>query len=130
MCWRNRRRARLALKRPGSSTPKVSSPRASSTNAWIVTGEGVAGHPAANREILHGVARATLLDVAADLGLELQLRPFTVAEAYEAREAFFSSASMRAMPVIEIDGRVIGDGRPGEVTYALRRRFHELAALS
>ena len=70
----------------------------------------------ANREILHGVARATLLDVAADLGLELELRPFTVAEAYEAREAFLSSASMRAMPVIEIDGRVIGDGRPGEVT--------------
>lgn len=102
----------------------------SSTNAWIVTGEGVVVTRPANHEILHGVARATLLDVAADLGLELQLRPFTVAEAYEAREAFFSSASMRAMPVIEIDGRVIGNGRPGEVTYALRRRFHELAALS
>ena len=101
-----------------------------STNAWIVTPEGALVTRPADQAILHGVTRATLIDVAADLGLRLELRPFTLDEAYSAREAFFSSASTIAMPVVAIDGRAVGDGRPGEVTLALRRRFHDLAALS
>jgi len=101
-----------------------------STNAWIVTAEGVLVTRPADQAILHGVTRATLIDVAADLGLRLELRPFALDEAFRALEAFFSSASTIAMPVVDIDGRAIGDGRPGEVTLALRRRFHDLAALS
>ncbi len=101
-----------------------------STNAWIVSREGALVTRPADQAILHGVTRATLIDVAADLGLRLELRPFALAEAMEAREAFFSNASTIAMPVVEIDGRAIGDGRPGEVTLTLRRRFHALAAVS
>jgi D-alanine transaminase len=101
-----------------------------STNAWIVTPSGALVTRQADQSILHGVTRATLIDVAADLGLRLDYRPFALAEALDAREAFYSSASTIAMPVIEIDGRSIGDGRPGEVTLALRRRFHEIAAHS
>ena len=51
-------------------------------------------------------------------------------EALRAREAFISSATNIAMPVVAIDGQPIGDGKPGPVTLALRRRFHEVAARS
>jgi len=44
-----------------------------------------------------------------------------------AREAFLSSATLVVMPVVEIDGRPIGDGRPGPTALTLRRRFHEIA---
>jgi D-alanine transaminase len=101
-----------------------------STNAWIVTETGALVTRPADHSILHGVTRATLIDVAAQLGLRLELRPFSLAEAFAASEAFYSSASTIAMPVIEIDGHAIGGGRPGEVVLALRRHFHEVAAHS
>jgi D-alanine transaminase len=98
-----------------------------STNAWIVTREGLLVTRQIDDAILAGVTRATLLDVAADLGLKMQERAFTCAEAYAAREAFLSSATTIVLPVVAIDGRAIGQGKPGEVALALRRRFHDLA---
>ncbi len=98
-----------------------------STNAWIVTPEGALVTRQADNAILHGVTRAALIEVAAALGLKLEERPFTPAEALHAREAFLSSATTIAMPVVSIDGTAIGDGRPGAATLALRRAFHELA---
>ncbi|MBV8655808.1 MAG: aminotransferase class IV, partial [Candidatus Eremiobacteraeota bacterium] len=77
--------------------------------------------------ILHGVARATLLDVAAKLALRFEERPFTLREAKEAREAFLSSATTIATSVVSIDGAAIGDGKPGAVVKALRQAFHEVA---
>jgi D-alanine transaminase len=99
-----------------------------STNAWIVTPEGRLVTRPTDGAILAGVTRATLLDVAADLGLALEERPFTVAEAQAAREAFLSSATTIVLPVVAIDDQPLGDGRPGPVALALRRRFHALAA--
>jgi D-alanine transaminase len=98
-----------------------------STNAWIVGDDGALVTRQADAAILRGVTRATLIDVAAREGIAIQERPFSVEEAYGAREAFFSSATTIAMPVVSIDGRMIGDGRPGPVTLALRRRFHDAA---
>ncbi len=92
-----------------------------STNAWIVAEDGALVTRQADRAILRGVTRSTLLDVAAREGFSLQERPFSLEEAYRAREAFFSSATTIAMPVVAIDGRTIGDGRPGPLTLALRR---------
>ena len=99
-----------------------------STNAWIVTAEGGLVTRQADAGILAGVARATLIDAAARLNLKLEQRPFTPQQAYAAREAFLSSATTIVLPVVEIDGRAIGDGRPGSVAPTLRRRFHEIAA--
>ncbi len=99
-----------------------------STNAWIVTAEGRLVTREVGGAILAGVTRATLLDVAADLGLALDERPFTLAEALGAREAFLSSATTIVLPVVEIDGRRIGEGRPGPIARALRGRFRALAA--
>lgn len=101
-----------------------------STNAWIVTEQGILTTHRADEAILHGVTRATLLDVAGALGVDVELRAFSRDEALRAKEAFFSSASTIAMPVVAIDDQQIGDGRPGAVTKALRRHFHQLAARS
>jgi len=98
-----------------------------STNAWIVSADGRLVTRAADAAILAGVTRATLIDVAADLGLALDERPFTLAEAHAASEAFLSSATTIVLPVVEIDGRRIGEGRPGPLALALRRRFHAIA---
>jgi D-alanine transaminase len=98
-----------------------------STNAWIVSARGRLVTRPTDPAILAGVTRATLIDVAADLGFGLEERPFTPAQAYGAREAFLSSATTVLLPVAEIDGHPIGDGRPGPVAQALRRRFHTLA---
>jgi D-alanine transaminase len=57
-------------------------------------------------------------------------RPFTREEAYAAREAFVTSASQIVMPVVQIDGRPVGNGAPGLVATALRREFHRFAELS
>ena len=81
-----------------------------STNAWIVTEDGVLVTRPADELILHGVARRTLFDVAKKLGVKVEERSFTRDEAQDAREAFFSSATTIAMPVVAIDGKTIGDG--------------------
>ena len=102
----------------------------SSTNAWIVTADGALVTRHADRAILHGVTRAALIGVAARLGLRLEERPFTAAEAQNAREAFLSSATTLATPVVSIDGRPIGEGRPGTVASRLRQAFRDCAERS
>jgi D-alanine transaminase len=101
-----------------------------SSNAWIVTDTGKVVTRPADHDILRGISRTVLLDVIAAEGLEFEERPFTVEEAYAAREAFVTSASQIVMPVIRIDGRKIGAGKPGPVALALRRSFHRHAEFS
>jgi D-alanine transaminase len=99
----------------------------SSTNAWIVTADGTLATRPADHAILRGVTRMVLLDVIKAQGLAFAERPFTLEEAYASREAFATSASQIVMPVVRIDGRTIGDGKPGPVATALRREFHRFA---
>jgi D-alanine transaminase len=61
--------------------------------------------------------------------LVLEERPFTLAEAYAAREAFVTAASQIVMPVVRIDGRSVGGGVPGPIARALRGGFHGHAEL-
>ncbi len=96
-----------------------------STNAWIVTADDkVITRPADNR-ILRGITRAVLIDTLKALGLTFEERPFTVAEANQAREAFVTAASQIVMPVVRINDQAIGTGAPGPVARALRERFHD-----
>jgi D-alanine transaminase len=101
-----------------------------SSNAWIVTSDGAVITRQTTPAILAGVTRATLIDMLAAERLSLVERPFRLAEALEAREAFITSASNTVMPVVRIDGRSIGDGKPGAVTRLLRSKFHHFAAIS
>jgi D-alanine transaminase len=101
----------------------------SSTNAWILA-DGALVTRQADRAILRGVTRATVLALIAAEHLRIEERPFSLAEAYAAREAFLTSAGNGVMPVVAINGRSIGDGRPGTVTRALRDRFREFAEIA
>ena len=96
----------------------------SSTNAWIVTRDGKVVTRPADHGILRGITRTVVLEVMPKHGLELEERPFTVEEAYAAREAFITSASQIVMPVVRIDGQPVGNGAPGLIATALRRDFH------
>ena len=94
-----------------------------STNAWIVDGEGVLRtHPLAPG-ILGGVTRAVVLELARALELAVAERAFARAELDRAREAFVTSTTSLVLPVTRIDGRDVGEGRPGPVTRALMAAY-------
>jgi D-alanine transaminase len=101
-----------------------------SSNAWIVSKEGRLVTRPIGHDILRGITRTVLLDVIKEQGLELDERPFTVEEAYAAREAFVTSATQTVMPVVRIDGRPVGNGAPGLIASALRRAYHQHAERS
>jgi D-alanine transaminase len=94
-----------------------------STNAWIVTGRGELVTRRADSTILNGVTRLAILDIVARQGLTFVERPFSLAEAKEAREAFLTSTTSFVLPVVLIDGEPVGDGRPGELTRKLRAAY-------
>ncbi len=99
----------------------------SSSNAWIVTKGGKVVTRPADHGILRGITRTVLIEVISAQGLQLEERPFTVEEAYGAREAFLTSASQIVMPVVRIDERAVGNGAPGSIATALRAEFHRHA---
>ncbi|HTZ01916.1 MAG TPA: D-amino-acid transaminase [Xanthobacteraceae bacterium] len=100
---------------------------AASANAWIVTEGGALVTRQADHAILRGITRTVALEAIKAQKLTVEERGFTLAEAYAAREAFETSATQIVMPVVRIDGHVIGDGKPGPVAKALRREFHRFA---
>jgi D-alanine transaminase len=100
-----------------------------SSNAWIVTRDGTLVTRSADRGILRGITRTVTLDVVARQSIRFEERKFSVEEAYEAREAFVTSASQIVMPVVSINGRPVGNGAPGLITTALRRDFHDYAEI-
>jgi D-alanine transaminase len=101
-----------------------------SSNAWIVTRDGVLVTRPLDTGILPGITRSVVMDELKAQGLKVEERPFTVEEAYAAREAFVTSASQIVMPVVSIDGRPVGNGAPGLVTSSLRRDYHQHAEIA
>lgn len=99
----------------------------SSTNAWIVTADGTLVTRPAESGILRGITRTVVFDLANAAGIPIEERAFSLEEARAAREAFITAATTIVMPVVQIDGRPIGNGAPGSVATALRARFHEFA---
>ena len=100
---------------------------AASANAWIVTSSGALVTRHADSAILRGITRTVVLDAVKAQKLAFEERAFTLEEAYAAREAFITSATQIVLPVVRIDGRQIGDGKPGPIATALRREFHRFA---
>lgn len=92
-------------------------------NAWIVDRDGKLRTRDIQANILRGITREGLKALAAEEGLELDERPFSVDDVKQAREAFISSASAFALPVTSIDGVKIGDGKPGPVALKLRQLY-------
>ena len=94
-----------------------------SSNAWIITTEGVLVTRAPSNRILNGITRQSLIRLAADDGIPFEERTFTVEEARRAGEAFVSSASTFVMPVTRIDDAPVGDGVPGPIGRKLRAAY-------
>src|SRR5690606_25159724 len=84
----------------------------SSTNAWIVK-DGRLVTRAHEDNILNGVTRLRVIALARERQIAVDLRPFSLAEAKTADEAFLTSASGMILPVVSIDGSPVGGGRPG-----------------
>jgi D-alanine transaminase len=98
-----------------------------STNAWIVTASGELVTRGATNDILNGVTRLAVMEIARDHQLRVVERAFTVAEAKSAKEAFLTSTTSAVMPVVEIDGTAVGDGKPGAISASLRARYAKRA---
>ena len=98
-----------------------------STNAWIVDASGVLRTRSIEANILRGVTRANLLDLARELQVPVDERAFTVAEVKSAREAFFTAASAFVTPITSIDGAAVGGGQPGPVAMRLRDLYMKQA---
>jgi D-alanine transaminase len=96
-----------------------------SNNAYIVTKAGTLVTRHLGTEILHGITRAAVLRFAGEAQIKVEERPFTLAEAQDAAEAFITSASTFVMPVVEIDGATIGTGTPGPIAARLREIYLE-----
>ncbi|MFD0916966.1 D-amino-acid transaminase [Pseudahrensia aquimaris] len=95
-----------------------------SNNAYIVKDGTIITRHLSN-DILHGITRKSILACAQLLQMKVEERPFTVDEAYAADEAFATSASGFANPIVEIDGKKVGSGKPGEVSAKLRELYIE-----
>jgi len=98
-----------------------------SSNAWIIDAEGTLRTRDTNANILRGVTRSTLLEVIRETGVPFSEKPFTIAEAQAAREAFITGAGSLLTPIVQVDGVKLGDGKPGEVATRLRRLYIERA---
>lgn len=101
---------------------------ASSTAFIITAAKEIVTRPLSHA-VLPGITRNAVMRLAERHGLTLIERLFTVDEALAAREAFFTSASAFAMPVVKIDGQPVGNGTPGPLVQELRALYIE-AALS
>ncbi len=98
-----------------------------STNAWIVTSEGELITRQTDNGILAGITRHTLKALATSMQLKFVERPFTLAEAKKAKEAFITSATSFVTPVVKIDGEPVGDGKVGPTARRLREEYVRFA---
>ena len=91
-----------------------------STNAWIVDEAGRLRTRDTTANILRGVTRLTLIDIAREAQIPVDERPFSLDEARAAKEAFLTAASMFVTPITHIDGAPVGEGVPGPIALRLR----------
>lgn len=94
----------------------------SSNNCYIVKNGKIITRPLSN-DILHGITRGSLLKMVAEHQMQLEERAFTIEEAQNADEAFYTSASSFVTPIVEVDGVAIGTGKPGPVAKRLREIY-------
>ncbi len=99
----------------------------SSFNAYIVTDDGSIITRNLSNVILHGITRKAVLHLAEENDVQVIERPFSVAEALQAKEAFVTAAGFFVVPVVQIDSTIIGDGKPGQIYAKLRSLYIDMA---
>ncbi len=94
-------------------------------NLCVVNDDHILTPPAAVGS-LEGITCNIVMELARDLGMIAEEKLFRLRTVYCADEVFLTGTAAEIVPVISVDGRVIGDGKPGEVTGRLRRQFQDL----
>ncbi len=95
----------------------------SASNAWIITDKDEIVTRAPTHDILNGITRRAVIDLAGQEGLTHVERPFTLEEAQGAREAFLTSTTSHVLPVVKIAGKTVADGKPGPLTLRLEGNY-------
>ncbi|MBC2245456.1 D-amino-acid transaminase [Listeria booriae] len=94
----------------------------SATNAYIIKDGTLMTH-AADNLILSGITRQVILKVARDIGVPVAETGFTLTDLATADEVFISSTTIEVTPIIEIDGKQVGDGKRGPITKKIHDAF-------
>lgn len=97
----------------------------SSSNVFIVRDNRLVTHPA-NNLILPGITRKIVIDLAGELGIQVEEKAFSVDELMQAEEVFITSTGAEVTPIIEIDGKAIGDRKPGATTRRIQEAYEKL----
>ncbi|MBN1853067.1 MAG: branched-chain-amino-acid transaminase [Pirellulales bacterium] len=95
-------------------------------NIFIVR-QGVLRTPPTSAGILEGVTRGAVMELAEDSGMPVRETALTLFDVYSADECFLTGTAAEVIAVVEVDGRMIGTGKPGPVTLDLKKKFHALA---
>jgi branched-chain amino acid aminotransferase len=98
-------------------------------NLFIVKGDHLLTPPL-SAGALYGITRATVMELAADLGLKVSEPTLTRYDLFNADECFLTGTGAELVPVVKIDGRIIGTGKPGPVTRQIIERYHALTKVS
>jgi len=95
-------------------------------NIFVVLG-GLLVTPPVDAGILQGITRDAVIELARGADIEVRETPLTKHDVYIAQECFLTGTAAEVIPVVVVDSRTIGDGKPGPVTRKLRKQFYELA---
>ena len=97
---------------------------ASAANLFVVR-DGVALTPPVNDDILEGVTRKAIIELLTNEGIPVETRSIDRSELYVAEEMFLCGTGVQISPVIEIDHRAVGDGRPGRIGTLVRKTYFD-----
>jgi branched-chain amino acid aminotransferase len=93
-------------------------------NIFIVA-DGKLLTPSVDSGILEGITRATVIELAAEEGIELREVSLRLEDVYQAHECFLTGTAAEIAPVTKVDDRIIGRGKPGPITLRLTDLFHQ-----
>jgi len=96
----------------------------SGENLFVVKGGAIHTNDR-DASILMGVTRSSVLEIARDLGIEAKVADITVDDLMSADELFFSGTAVEVTAIREVDGRAIGDGKPGPITRRIQETFNQ-----
>jgi branched-chain amino acid aminotransferase len=98
---------------------------ATGDNVFLVRG-GIVQTPPLDAGILEGITRDAVIELARGAGIEVSEMPLTRHDVYIADECFLTGSAAEVIPVVKIDNRLIGDGKPGPITRDLMAGFKKL----
>ncbi|HXG23644.1 MAG TPA: branched-chain-amino-acid transaminase [Chthonomonadales bacterium] len=102
---------------------------ASGDNLFLVR-DGEMITPPTSQGALPGITRATVIDCAKEMGITVRESIVTLYDCYTADEAFLTGTAAEVIPMVRLDGRVIGDGVPGSLTNRLISAFREVTRVN